>query len=242
MIDIHTHILYGLDDGAADPAETLAMLQAAEADGTTRILATPHHIAGANSYTRQELLRRFEKTKRMAAEAGLAIRIDLGSELFLDDLIEKSVEDGDAPGLAGTPYLLLEFSMHRTTPYAEGVLSRLVRRGYRPVVAHPERCRQLRSDSGLFSRLRAMGCLFQVNAGTLLGREGIEAEAFVRRMLEEDAVHFVASDCHSPRWRPPGLTEAYERTKELAGAAAADRIFYTNPATMLDTKSLEVAR
>lgn len=242
MIDIHSHILYGLDDGAADPSETMAMLKVAEAEGTTRIIATPHHIAGANSYTKEDLFRRFEKTKRMATEAGLAIAIDLGSELFLDDLIKGSVEGGEAFSLAGTYYILLELSMHRTTPYAEGVLSRFLSRGYRPIIAHPERSRQLRTDSELFSRILAMGCLFQVNTETLLGQGGQEAEAFVHRMLKADTVHFVASDCHSPHWRPPGLVEAYQKTIELAGEAAADRIFYTNPETLLRNEPLEVLR
>lgn len=233
MIDIHSHILYGVDDGANGREETRAMLKIACSEGITDMIATPHFITGANSYTKESLLETYNDVRLLIEEEDLPIVMHLGNELFLDEYVEKEIENGNGLCLAGTRYVLVELPMLRIPSYTEGVFFRLIQKGYRPVLAHPERNRELYEDLDRLDCWTEMGCLLQINSSSLTGLSGKHAKEVARKLLLEGMVDFVATDCHSHEKRSPRMQAAEKLVIGMVGKESARRIFYTNPEALL---------
>ena len=234
MIDIHSHILYGVDDGADSREETREMLKIACGEGIKDIIATPHFITGANSYTKERLLKIFNDVRLLIEETALPISMHLGNEIYLDEYVEKEIESGNCLCLAATKYVLVELPMLRIPSYTEGVFSRLIQKGYHPVIAHPERNRELPENLDRLDCWVEMGCLLQINSSSLMGLSGKHAMAAARKLLLEGMVDFVATDCHSPEKRPPRMQAAESLVAGMVGKETARRIFYTNPEALLD--------
>ena len=234
MIDIHSHILFGVDDGAKNREETREMLKIACSEGITDIIATPHFITGANNYTKESLLETYSDVRLLIEEDALPISMHLGNEIFLDEYVEKEIENGSALCLSVTKYVLVELPMLRIPSYTEGVFSRLIQKGYHLIIAHPERNRELSEDFGRLDCWMEMGCLLQINSSSLTGLSGRHAKEAARKLLLEGMVDFVATDCHSPEKRPPRMQEAERLVAGMIGKESARRIFYTNPELLLE--------
>lgn len=239
MIDIHTHVLPGIDDGAADLEESRTMCRLAAEGGCEAVIATPHQRSPSWENTdpdRLEALRReVERAvgRRPAVHPGGEIRID--SQL-LDDL-ERLPGSGLLP-LAGSRYLLLEFPRRLPAPDPPALTHELTVAGWRPVYAHPEMIPFLASDLELMARLVDEGALFQVTAMSVTGDAGPRAQAVCERMLERGLVHFVASDSHGVDWRPPDLHHARRRIADRWGEDVAERLTDGNPRRVLEDRPL----
>jgi len=202
-IDLHSHVLPGLDDGAESLDVSVAICDAAVADGTTIIAATPH-VRWDYPTTAAQMRRALARLKR--AVKTLPIDVLPGGEIALEQL-ETPVEKLREFGLAGNPdYLLVE------TPYFDWPasliphLARLRKLGIRPVLAHPERNRVAQGSPGLVAQAVEAGALVQVTAASLDGRTGRSAQSAARDLLREELVHLVASDAHHPDVRAVGLS------------------------------------
>lgn len=201
MVDFHSHVIPGVDDGARDVEQGIAALYALWEQGVRTVLATPHLDASLTE--RPELLagrlaafdRRFADLEAALLESGLELRLDRGTELKLDTP-EPDFSDGRVR-LAGTRFVLVEFSAFRLPPYGGRQLSVIRGEGWLPVLAHPERYLGVEQATDRVASWREGGAYFQVNSGSLVGQYGAEAQRAARRMLSLGWVDFLSSDYHS---------------------------------------------
>lgn len=204
MIDLHCHILPGIDDGPATIEGSLALARAAAAAGTRRVVATPHVNPRYRNNAATIAGLAAELNGRLAAEE-IALEVLPGAEIAITSVIEIKPHELDQLGLGGGRWLLMEPPF---TPIAfglENIVSALQRDGHRIVLAHPERCPALRRDPAILRWLVSSGALTSITAGSLVGRFGGEVRRFSLELVREEMVHNVASDAHDDVHRPPGI-------------------------------------
>jgi protein-tyrosine phosphatase len=236
MIDLHCHVLAGLDDGPSSTEQSLALLHAAAADGARTVVATPHvsprykntadSIARAHAELEDEL---------RAASSPPAVRVLRGAEIAMTRVSELGGDELARLGLDGSPWLLLEPPFGALTPGLNLVLRDVARQGHRVLLAHPERSEGFRRDPHLLESFVEAGALTSITAGSFTGRFGSVVERFARWLLDAGMVHNVASDFHDLKGRPPGMAAVLER----AGLAPlADWLTYEVPAALLEGREI----
>jgi protein-tyrosine phosphatase len=205
VIDLHFHVLPGIDDGPPSLEAALDLARAAHAAGTTTIVATPHvswdwpendaaRIAGAVRDVNAELQRH-----------GIGVEVLAGAEVAMTRAADLDDAELQALHLGGGPYLLIECPHSPAASGFEGLLSSLSHAGHRIVLAHPERCPAFHRDRDTLERLIGSGMLSSITAGSLAGRFGREVRRFSQELLRDGLVHNVASDAHDVLRRPPGV-------------------------------------
>ena len=231
MVDIHSHVVWGLDDGATDIEQSLSMLRAAAASGTTDIVATPHSNA---EFTYQaELLE--ERMRELALRTGGTPRIHRGCDFHLSfDNIDEVLQGLGRYSINGKQYLLVECPDFHVGKHTEKVLQRLIDSGVVPIVTHPERNPVLQEDLSRVEEWVELGCLVQVTALSISGGFGRKAGGTASRLLARGLVHVVASDAHDPEHRHPRLDEAYGIVRSRYGEEEADTLFTHNPQAIID--------
>ncbi len=230
MVDIHSHILPGLDDGAQNLDETLAMLQIAADNGTTDIVATPH---ANSSYAYNE-----EVASQLVAQlnetAGSLIRVHRGCDFHLnfDNLSNVMNNPGQFTINAGR-YLMVELPDLASLPVMRTVLDRLLSIRLVPVITHPERNGPLCGNLPELMNWVRDGCLLQITALSFFGRFGGTAQKVAETLMNSNCVHFVASDAHDCENRPPNLGPAFQHVGTTWGADAAHALFFDNPTAVI---------
>ena len=237
MVDIHSHILPGLDDGAATLEDAVAMLKMAADAGTTDIVATPH---ANNEYTFDpELITR--KIAEVRAAAGPVPRIHRGCDFHLTlENIQDALANPAKYAINHLNYLLVEFSdllIPRTT---QDIFDRLLGAGLTPIVTHPERNGLLHKRLDQLTAWVQNGALVQITAGSLLGRFGRRAKAVADELVNRNLVHFVASDAHDTQYRTPTLSDAYQYVQKTWGAALAETLFDTAPQAVIAGRQIQL--
>ncbi|MBZ5724254.1 MAG: exopolysaccharide biosynthesis protein [Acidobacteriia bacterium] len=230
MIDIHSHILFGVDDGPETLEESLAMVRMAAACGTTDMVATAH----ANLKYEFDAQAVERKVAQLQEAVGPSPRIHYGCELHLTlENVEDAVRSPGKYSIGHRGYVLVEFSdflVPKTTPQ---VFARMMEAGLRPIVAHPERNPIMQKRLSELEGWVRQGALLQVTAQSFFGRFGRSAKASAHDLMGRGLVHFLASDAHHAEHRPPGLDEAREYVARNFGAPAARRVLEENPRAVL---------
>lgn len=242
MIDLHCHILPGVDDGPRTLEEAVTMCRMAAADGCEAMVATPHQRRGEWWNADRRALAALAGELQNAVGPGF--RVLLGGEVHVDSGLLAEVEklpDGGVQPLAGSRYLLIEFGSFGTAEDASHLIHELVVAGWRPIVAHPEFIPWLATDPALVARLVALGALTQVTAMSLTGDFGRRPQADSFSLLEAGLVHFVASDSHGAHRRPPGLKRAYAVVAGRWGKDLARRLVADNPRAVIEDRPLPEA-
>ncbi len=239
FIDLHAHILPGLDDGPKDMAESVAMARAAAADGTSVIVATPHQrdvMLDSSVKKVRELVDELNAALAQDTTAGVAVpRILAGMENHVEPDLPDWVGQGKALTINGTRYILAEPPVTGLPDYVEAVLTRLLAKGLVPVIAHPERNVIFQRDPDRLARWLRAGMLCQVTAGALLGAQGPEAKKAAETFLRRGFVHVIASDMHAAGGtRSPAMRAAFERAEQAVGEGRARDLFEATPAQLLD--------
>lgn len=196
MIDIHSHILHGVDDGCSDFYESLEMLRRAKQVGYSKLILTPHRIEGAYEDNFSALNQRLTELQAVSEKEDMGLELFLGRELYLESKLESDLSSGLIETLAGTPYVLVELPMIGMPIQTKSILHKLMASGYRVVIAHPERNSRLGSDFDLIRELKESGVLFQLNIGSLAGKYGSQVKSAAKELLKEGLIHFVSSDAH----------------------------------------------
>ncbi|HEX3526667.1 MAG TPA: CpsB/CapC family capsule biosynthesis tyrosine phosphatase [Thermoanaerobaculia bacterium] len=246
MIDLHCHILPGVDDGARTLDEAVAMCRLAAADGCEAMIATPHQRRGEWWNDDRELLQGLARDLQAAVGPALEtpFRVALGGEIHVGPGLLEEIErissgaGGALLPLAGSRYLLIEFDPLDTPVQAADLVHELAVSGWRPVIAHPELIPWLARGKALLAHLVALGATVQVTAMSLTGDFGRRPQTDALAFLDAGLVHFVASDSHSPRRRPPGLSRAYQAIAARRGDAVARRLTTDNPRAVLENRPL----
>ena len=233
--DIHSHILYGVDDGAKTLEESLAMLRLAAEAGTTDIVATPH-VNGQFEFDPELIDERIAELN-----ARSTIRIHRGCDFHLEaENIEDAIANPDKYTINNRGYLLVEFPDLSIFTSTQEILSDLISAGMMPIITHPERNNHLRQRLIDIGHWVELGCMVQVTAGSVTGRFGGRAKSCVDQLMERGLIHFVASDAHDLEHRPPSLREAYAELKRRWGAERVDPLFVDNPGAVLTGEAIDV--
>lgn len=239
MIDVHCHIAWALDDGAASLEESLAMLDATRESGTTDIVATPHF----NAQYAYEVGLLDQRLQQLAARAGGKPRIHRGCEFRLSfDNLDHLLERPSIYTINCKQYLLVECPDLHIGKHLDLIFERIIDAGLVPLIAHPERNPVLQ---GKLERIEAwveLGCLVQVTASSITGGFGPTARVTSARLLERGLVHVVASDAHDAVHRPPRLDEAYRALRSRYGEDSAEILLTDNPRAIIEGRPLAGGR
>jgi protein-tyrosine phosphatase len=235
MIDLHCHLLHGVDDGPDTLEESLALCRIAVADGITRAVVTPHIHPGRWDNTCLSAGRACEDLQRELDREGIALQLGFAAEVRLTDAIPEQVARGEIPfyGEAdGYRIMLLEFPHSHVIPGSEELVGWLLERGIRPMIAHPERNRQVMRDPSRIQPFIEQGCWLQVTAGSVTGQFGEQCRSIARQLLEQGVVKVLASDGHNARMRPPVLKSVFDHMVREYGEAMARGLFIDTPAAI----------
>ncbi|MBL7075583.1 capsular biosynthesis protein [candidate division KSB1 bacterium] len=238
MIDIHSHLLPGVDDGPQDFDEALEMLRGAEREGIIGVAATPHILDGMSPQLDRQIGDQFDRLKGKVEEAGIAVRLYLASEIYLRVGLEGLGRYRCGTYNGEKCYVLVEFPLYDLPPGYEGEMMRLLGVGLKPIVAHPERNLKVLARPEILKNLVNKGILFQINAGSLTGMFGSTVRGVAAKLLEAGWVHFIASDAHDPRFRPLKLKKARDMAAKLLTPQKADELVYHNPLKVISGKNL----
>lgn len=242
MIDLHSHILPGIDDGSPDLRMSLEMARMAVADGTTVLACTPHIFPGLFENAGQDIRKRVDSLQLQLDSEGIALKLVTGADVHLTPGLAGELRSGRALTLADTRYFLLEPPHHIAPPRLRDSVFELMLSGYVPVITHPERLTWVDGHYQDFVELSRAGCWMQLTAGAITGRFGRQAKAIAERMLDDGLVDIVASDAHDTSSRKPGLSKARRLVSERLGEAEAAAIFDTRPRAVLNNAPPEDVR
>lgn len=240
MIDIHCHLLPGVDDGSQTLEESCMMAEIAIDSGVKTLVTTPHcNYPGEDpNFFSRDLAGVYTNLKAELAKRGLDINLYFGMEVFGSMDVAALLREKKVVSLNNTRYVLIEFYFNDDPARVLFVLQQVIRAGYVPVIAHPERYRFMRPDHSTIFDMLDMGCLFQINRGSIRGVFGREIQDTALKMLDHGFADFVASDSHSPFHRTPYLFDVYEFICDNFSKSYAAKLLYENPAKLLANESI----
>jgi len=241
MIDIHCHMLPGIDDGPEGVEESIEMARIAVANGITEVVVTPHIHPGRYENTRDSIARSTQRFQQCTQDHGIALRLRMAAEIRISPELIAMVEARQVPWLGnldGYQLLLLEFPHSHIPPGSDKLVNWCLQRKVRPVVAHPERNKDVIRNLEKITPFVKLGCLLQVTAGAVDGSFGPQARKRARQLLERGWVTFLASDAHNTRYRIPDLESGRAAAASIVGEAESWRLVRENPQQILRTPTL----
>ena len=196
MIDVHTHILPGIDDGSKDIEETFKILREACEAGFSDVFATSHYIEGEYEFNKTDREYIIEAIMEKVAEEGLNITIHNGAEGYISNELPNLIKEGVVPTLGESRYVLFELPLRAKVMYTNEVINNLIHMKLIPVIAHPERYELIQDEPSIAIEWVEQGALLQSNYASIIGRYGIKAKETLLKLLDANAVHFLGTDNH----------------------------------------------
>lgn len=228
MIDIHSHILPRVDDGAEALETSVAMVRELASQGVTDIIATPHFIDETiYASARRENLRLLDEVRRAIADEGIEARLYIGNEIYINDKIDELIMFNRISALADSRYLLIELPMSGEFPGYEDTMRDLMRKGYTVILAHPERYTAVQEDFGILERLSEMGVLLQCNTGSFIRQYGKHAEKIAVQLAKRKMIFALGSDMHHTRGGEE-ITQAIKKLGKYYSNEELEQVLVSN--------------
>jgi len=237
FIDIHCHILPGLDEGASHMEESLNMLKIAKEDGISGIVATPHIMSGVYNNTRETIMKAVSELKIMTN----GFPVYPGAEIRICRDLVSRIMNRELPLINDTQYLLIELPAYALPPIdvLENIIKSLTVNKIIPIFTHPERNVIILNNISIMERLLMHGAYFQVTAMSITNQLGSDIQKATLKMMRKNYVHVVATDAHNEKNRPPILSDAYMKITREFGEQEAQRLFIENPLKIIKGESIE---
>ncbi len=242
MIDIHAHILPGLDDGPEELSQAVKMCRIAEGDGIQTIVATPHTLNGVYLNEKERILKEIRTLRQSLDSEGIRIDILPGTDTHVHPELLNHITRGHVMTLNDTgKYIMLEFPDYFVFPQIKEFLNLLISKGIIPIISHPERNKQILRKIGLLREMIALGALSQVTAMSITGGFGRGVKRAAEKMIKENLIQVIASDSHSPNKRPPVLSSALDRVEKWIGTKEALDMVTTIPEAIISGRRVSAS-
>jgi protein-tyrosine phosphatase len=233
VIDLHCHILPGIDDGAKDVAVSLAMARASVEQGVTVVACTPHILPGLYHNSGPAIRQATQELQGVLEQEGIPLQLVTGADVHMTPDFVAGIRSGQLLSIADSRYVLVEPPHHIAPPQLEEFFFSLVVAGYVPILTHPERLSWVPQRYEMIKRLVRGGVWMQITAGSFAGAFGRNALYWAERMLDDGCVHLVASDAHDVERRPPDLAAGRDFVARRVGAEEAQYVVVTRPMGIL---------
>ena len=238
-VDIHCHVLPGVDDGAQTLEESLEMLRIAAASGISHMILTPHYKKGRVGIPRERLGEEVSRLQAKAWEQGIDITLYPGTEIYYSSTLEDKLESGWLARMNDSEYVLVEFSPMESFSYIRNALEDIFSLGYHPILAHVERYRCMLGSVENVRSLHDMGCQIQVNAGSIAGEYGFTAKHFIKKLLKNRLVEYLGTDAHNTGNRKPDMAKCARVISKTCDEEYAERLLGGNAREYLGIASEE---
>lgn len=239
-IDMHCHIIPHVDDGAKNSNQALNMITQAYESGFRAMIATPHYEVGRYEANKEEIEKYYDKLKSLVEENLSDFKIYIGNEIFFSYGVVEKLNEGQIFTLAGSNYVLVEFSPNDSFSYIKKSLYEIISGGYAPILAHTERYEEvMESELKNVEKLVDAGVLIQINASTLAGNMGIGIRRKVVKLIKNNLVHFISTDCHSDGRRSPNLTECLKYLQKKTDDETINRLLRDNAMKIINNEDIE---
>ena len=236
--DLHSHVLYGVDDGAKTPKEALKMMKMAYANNTRVLCLTPHYNPRMTEESLENSLLIYKVLMKYAEEKMPDMTLILGSEIFYHNDCAKSIQQGKCYTLGESRYVLVEFSPLESHFVIQKAMNKIFAEGYIPVLAHVEKYKSLREIKRV-EDLAAMGVVIQANASSVVDEIAADTKKYIRALLKKKLIHIISSDGHNLLDRAPLLGEAADYVSDHFDEDYAQKLFYQNPIRVLMDKKIK---
>lgn len=237
MIDVHSHIVFGVDDGAKQIEQSIAMVQEAKKAGFSKIIVTPHYMEGYYECSKEEIA---EKIKEIQEKLPTDVQILQGNEIYITSQINCLLEESKACTLNDSQYVLFELPINAEPLNITEVVYQILEQNRIPVLAHPERYPYIQKNPNKLISLIQNGVLMQCNYGSIVGVYGKETKETIKKLLEHHMVHFLGSDVHRPNSIYPLISQAIEEIDKLVGKEKRQLITTVYPQMVLNQQQIEI--
>ena len=241
MIDVHSHIVFGVDDGSRTIDESIEMIKEAYSAGFKKIIVTPHYMEEYYENDVQEINKRIIKIIGELKKTHCDVQILQGNEIYITDNITKLLENKKATSLNYQQYVLFELPLNSETMILNSVVYQILETGGIPVLAHPERYPFVQKDPNVLLPLIEEGVLIQSNYGSIIGQYQKKAQDTLKKMLEHEMVHLLGSDVHRPQTIYPKINQCIYEMKKIVDDDYIDLITNSNPQKVINGKKIEIA-
>lgn len=239
-IDMHCHVIPHVDDGAQNSNQALNMITQAYENGFRAMIATPHYEVGRYESNKEEIKEYYTKLKSLVKEKFPDFKIYLGNEIFFSYGIVDKLNEEEIFTLADSNYVLVEFSPNDSFSYIKKSLYQIINDGYTPILAHTERYEEvMSSEIKNVEKLVDAGVLIQINASTLAGNMGIGGRRKVVKLIKNDLVHFISTDCHSDGRRSPDLTECIKYLRKKIDEHTINTLLRDNAIKIINNEDID---
>ena len=236
MIDIHSHIIPNVDDGARSVEETFNILKEAQEAGFTDVILTSHFLLNYYETNAQELIFWKEKLQEVLKKQGTKINLHSGMEIYITNQMEELLENKKILTLANSGYMLIELPLATNVKYFDYVVYYLEAKGIKPIIAHPERYKCVQKDPHIVEEYIEKGCLIQCNYGSIVNLYGREAEKTIKTLLKKNQVHFLGSDVHRENGTYLIILDAIKKIRKIIGENKINEITTINPKKILQNE------
>lgn len=234
MIDIHSHLIPNVDDGAKSPEETIELIKEAREAGITDIILTPHYIINSYEQNAETLILLKDKLQQIINSENIKVNLHIGMEVYITDNLVEILKQNKILTLAGSKYLLMELPLNTNVQYLDMVIFKLIENNIIPIIAHPERYKFVQEDPSKVRELIESGCLIQSNIGSILGIYGKKAKKTIKYLLKNDLINFIATDTHRKNTIYPLFEKGIKKIEKITGKEKAEELTNLNVQKILN--------